>query len=56
MLGQEKNDYSQADAWQQRTAACKIVLDNMAPAKREKVHEKVRNYKNIGLPSEIQRM
>ena len=56
MLGRENIDYSQADAWEQRTAACKTVLDVMAPAEREKVHEKVKNYKKNGLPSDIQRM
>lgn len=56
MLGREKIDYSQADAWEQRTAACRIVLENMTPAEREKVHEKVKYYKKHGLPSEIQRM
>jgi hypothetical protein len=55
MLGIEDVDYSISEVFQNRTAAIKQVLHKMTFAEREEVNAKVANYKNIGLPEDMQR-
>ena len=52
----KKECWDEKTSIQQRATAAKRVLENMTPAEREKIHEKVKQYKEVGLPSEIQRM
>lgn len=56
MLGEDDFDLAKNVVFEQRTAAAKRVLENMTPAEREKIHDKVKHYKEVGLPSDIQRM
>lgn len=55
MLGLDVVDYSMPEVFQNRMRAIKIILDEMTPGEREDVKKKVENYKNTGLPPDIQR-
>ena len=55
MLNIEQVDFSIKEVFQQRTAAAKKVLMKMSPVEKEDILQKVENYKNNGLPIDIQR-
>ena len=55
MLNIEQVDFSIKEVFQQRMAAAKKVLMKMSPAEKEDILQKVENYKNNGLPIDIQR-